>query len=67
MKYSAALIVPALMVLLTATASAEWQADASDKRQQKAASAVAKIRSNIGNARRFWVWRRDRQRHYCRR
>lgn len=47
MKYSAALIVPTLMVLLTATASAEWQADESDKRQQKAATAVAKIRSNI--------------------
>jgi len=38
MKYSAALMVPTLMVFLTATASAEWQADSADKHQLQAAS-----------------------------
>jgi len=54
MKYSAALMVPTLMVLLTATASAEWQADSADKHQLQAASAIAKIRSNIPRTERYF-------------
>jgi len=47
MKQSIALVIVTLVLFMTDIANAEWQADPSDKRQQKAAATIADIRSKI--------------------